>query len=87
MASMARFEMAALLRRSLVAAIVALTLLPGHARADQTLKIGYFDVMWPKQYAAAKSQLERNLERERAQVAANAGLSPQERAQRAEGTV
>jgi anthraniloyl-CoA monooxygenase len=54
---------------------------------NEAAKIGYFDVMWPKQYAAAKSQLERNLERERAQVAANAGLSPQERAQRAEGTV
>jgi anthraniloyl-CoA monooxygenase len=54
---------------------------------NEAAKIGYFDVMWPKQYTAAKSQLERNLERERAQVMANAGLSPQERAQRAEGTV
>jgi len=54
---------------------------------NEAAKIGYFDVMWPKQYTAAKSQLERNLERERAQAAANAGLSPQERAQRAEGTV
>ncbi|MEA3130372.1 MAG: anthraniloyl-CoA monooxygenase, partial [Paraburkholderia sp.] len=53
---------------------------------NEAAKIGYFDVMWPKPYTAAKSQLERNLERERAQLAANAGLSPQERAQRAEGT-
>jgi anthraniloyl-CoA monooxygenase len=54
---------------------------------NEAAKIGYFDVMWPKPYTAAKSQLERNLERERAQAAANAGLSPLERAQRAEGTV
>jgi anthraniloyl-CoA monooxygenase len=53
---------------------------------NEAAKIGYFDVTWPNQYTAAKSQLERNLERERAQVAANAGLSAQERAQRAEGT-
>ena len=31
-------------------------------------KIGYRDVPWPKQYLAGKSQLERNLERERAQT-------------------
>ncbi|CAB3800488.1 bifunctional salicylyl-CoA 5-hydroxylase/oxidoreductase [Paraburkholderia fynbosensis] len=53
---------------------------------NEAAKIGYFDVAWPKPYTAAKSQLERNLERERAQAIANAGLSPQERAQRAEGT-
>jgi anthraniloyl-CoA monooxygenase len=53
---------------------------------NEAARIGYFDVAWPKPYTAAKSQLERNLERERAQIAANAGLSPQERAQRAEGT-
>ena len=53
---------------------------------NEAAKIGYLDVTWPKPYTAAKSQLERNLERERAQAAANAGLSPQERAQRAEGT-
>jgi len=53
---------------------------------NEAAKIGYFDVTWPNQYIAAKSQLERNLERERAQAAANAGLSAQERAQRAEGT-
>ena len=54
---------------------------------NEAAKIGYFDVAWPKQYAAAKSQLERNLERERAMAADNARLTPQERAQRAEGTV
>jgi len=53
----------------------------------EAAKIGYFDVMWPRQYASAKSQLERNIERERAMAAASAGLSPLERAQRAEGTV
>ncbi|MFL6686668.1 MAG: bifunctional salicylyl-CoA 5-hydroxylase/oxidoreductase [Paraburkholderia graminis] len=53
---------------------------------NEAAKIGYFDVTWPNQYIAAKSQLERNLERERAQAVANAGLSAQERAQRAEGT-
>ncbi|TAL94046.1 MAG: bifunctional salicylyl-CoA 5-hydroxylase/oxidoreductase [Paraburkholderia sp.] len=53
---------------------------------NEAARIGYFDIAWPKQYTAAKSQLERNLERERAQAAENARLSPQERAQRAEGT-
>jgi len=32
----------------------------------EAAKIGYLDVVWPKQYRAAKAQLERNLERERA---------------------
>ena len=32
----------------------------------EAAKIGYFDVNWPKQYTAAKSQMERNFERERA---------------------
>ena len=32
----------------------------------EAAKIGYFDVAWPKQYLAAKTQLERNVERERA---------------------
>jgi anthraniloyl-CoA monooxygenase len=32
----------------------------------EAAKIGYFDVAWPKQYMAGKTQLERNLERERA---------------------
>jgi anthraniloyl-CoA monooxygenase len=54
---------------------------------NEAAKIGYFDVNWPKQYTAAKSQLERNYERERAQAAESARLSPLERAQRAEGTV
>ncbi|MBN3853861.1 bifunctional salicylyl-CoA 5-hydroxylase/oxidoreductase [Paraburkholderia sp. Ac-20340] len=54
---------------------------------NEAAKIGYFDVMWPPQYRAAKTQLERNIERERAAAAAAAGLSPLERAQRAEGTV
>ncbi|SAK87338.1 NADH-dependent flavin oxidoreductase [Caballeronia calidae] len=54
---------------------------------NEAAKIGYFDVAWPRQYVAAKSQLERNLERERAMAADNARLTPQERAQRAEGTV
>jgi anthraniloyl-CoA monooxygenase len=53
----------------------------------EAAKIGYFDVMWPRQYTAAKTQLERNIERERATAAASAKLSPLERAQRAEGTV
>jgi anthraniloyl-CoA monooxygenase len=32
----------------------------------EAAKIGYFDVNWPKQYTAAKAQMERNFERERA---------------------
>ena len=36
----------------------------------ESAKIGYTDVPWPKQYRAAKMQLERNLERERAAAAA-----------------
>jgi anthraniloyl-CoA monooxygenase len=36
---------------------------------DQAAKIGYVDITWPKQYFAAKSQLERSYERERAQRA------------------
>jgi anthraniloyl-CoA monooxygenase len=31
----------------------------------EAAKIGYLDVAWPKQYRSAKTQLERNLERER----------------------
>ena len=54
---------------------------------NEAAKIGYFEVKWPNQYTAAKTQLERNIERERAAAAAAAGLSPLERAQRAEGTV
>ena len=36
----------------------------------ESAKIGYLDVPWPKQYRAAKQQLERNLERERAAATA-----------------
>jgi anthraniloyl-CoA monooxygenase len=36
---------------------------------DQAAKLGYVDITWPKQYYAAKSQLERGYERERAQRA------------------
>jgi anthraniloyl-CoA monooxygenase len=45
----------------------------------EAARIGYADVPWPQQYRAAKLQLERNLERERAAGAAALAL-------RAEGT-
>ncbi len=51
----------------------------------EAAKIGYVDVGWPKQYRAAKLQLERNLERERSLAAQGAGVSAQERANRALG--
>lgn len=51
----------------------------------ESAKIGYPDVSWPKQYRAAKMQLERNLERERAVAAQAAGTSPLEQANRALG--
>lgn len=35
---------------------------------NEAAKIGYRDVPWPKQYLSGKNQLERNLERERAQA-------------------
>ena len=35
---------------------------------QEAAKIGYHDVAWPKQYLSGKTQLERNLEREKAQV-------------------
>jgi anthraniloyl-CoA monooxygenase len=35
----------------------------------EAAKIGYMDLQWPKQYRSAKSQLERNLEREKAMAA------------------
>lgn len=35
---------------------------------NEAAKIGYRDVPWPKQYLSGKAQLERNLERERAQA-------------------
>jgi anthraniloyl-CoA monooxygenase len=51
----------------------------------EAAKIGYVDLPWPKQYRAAKLQLTRNLERERAATAQAAGLSPLEQANRALG--
>ena len=41
----------------------------------ESAKIGYLDVPWPKQYRAAKQQLERNLERERAAAASAAQVN------------
>ncbi|HSV59321.1 MAG TPA: bifunctional salicylyl-CoA 5-hydroxylase/oxidoreductase [Variovorax sp.] len=52
---------------------------------QESAKIGYPDIAWPKQYRAAKMQLERNLERERAAAAQSAGASPLEQANRALG--
>jgi len=51
----------------------------------EAAKIGYFDIQWPKQYRSGKTQLERNLEREKSMAAQAAGLSPLEQANRAEG--
>ena len=51
----------------------------------EAAKIGYTEVEWPKQYRAAKMQLERNLERERTMAAQGAGLSALEQANRALG--
>ena len=48
----------------------------------ETAKIGYTGLAWPKQYYAAKLQLERNLERERQMAAAGSGLTPQQVAAR-----
>jgi anthraniloyl-CoA monooxygenase len=48
----------------------------------EAAKIGFTDLPWPKQYRAAKLQLERNLERERQLAAASGGLSPQQVAAR-----
>jgi anthraniloyl-CoA monooxygenase len=49
---------------------------PHLANASWTLteaaKIGYVDVVWPRQYQSAKMQLLRNLERERAAAVAGA---------------
>jgi anthraniloyl-CoA monooxygenase len=62
---------------------------PHLANAAWTLleaaRIGYLDVPWPRQYRAAKAQLERNLERERAAAAQGAGLSALQQANRALG--
>ncbi|MEO7115287.1 MAG: bifunctional salicylyl-CoA 5-hydroxylase/oxidoreductase, partial [Caldimonas sp.] len=51
----------------------------------EAAKIGYTDIAWPKQYRAAKVQLERNLERERAAAAQTGGLSPLAAANKALG--
>ena len=51
----------------------------------EAAKIGYLDLPWPKQYRAAKLQIARNLERERATAAQAAGLTPLELANRAQG--
>ncbi|MBA3774476.1 MAG: bifunctional salicylyl-CoA 5-hydroxylase/oxidoreductase [Ramlibacter sp.] len=51
----------------------------------EAAKIGYTDVQWPKQYRSAKTQLERNLEREKTVAAQAAGLSPLEQANQAQG--
>jgi anthraniloyl-CoA monooxygenase len=44
----------------------------------EAAKLGVTDIAWPKQYLPGKAQLERNLERERAMTASNAGLSAQQ---------
>jgi anthraniloyl-CoA monooxygenase len=51
----------------------------------EAAKIGVTDVPWPKQYRAAKVQLERNLEREKSMAAQAGGVSPLEQANRALG--
>jgi anthraniloyl-CoA monooxygenase len=45
---------------------------------NQAAEIGYTGMAWPKQYQAAKTQLERNLARDKQMAAANSGLSPQQ---------
>ena len=55
---------------------------------NEAAKIGYtagIGADWPVQYLSGKNQLERNLERERSMAAQNAGLSPQEQANLAQG--
>jgi anthraniloyl-CoA monooxygenase len=49
---------------------------------NEAAKIGYLDMAWPKQYHAAKVQLERNLQRDKQIAAANSGLTPQQIAAR-----
>ena len=51
----------------------------------ESAKIGYTEIDWPKQYRAAKSQLERNLERERAASAQAGGASAIDPANRVPG--
>jgi anthraniloyl-CoA monooxygenase len=45
---------------------------------NEAAKLGFTDMPWPKQYIAAKMQLERNLEREKMLAAGNAGMTPQQ---------
>ena len=52
---------------------------------NEAARIGYGEMAWPLQYLSGKSQLERNLERERAQAAQAVGLSALEQANRALG--
>ncbi|NRF69312.1 bifunctional salicylyl-CoA 5-hydroxylase/oxidoreductase [Aquincola sp. S2] len=52
---------------------------------SEAAKLGYSDMPWPKQYLSGKNQLERNFEREKAQAAQLAGLSPLEQANKALG--
>ena len=51
----------------------------------EAAKIGYIDIQWPRQYRSAKTQLERNLEREKTMAAQGAGVTPLEQANRAQG--
>ena len=51
----------------------------------EAARIGYMDIEWPRQYQSAKTQLQRNMEREKAAVAQAAGLSPLEQANQAQG--
>jgi anthraniloyl-CoA monooxygenase len=51
----------------------------------ESARIGYTEVEWPKQYRSAKSQLERNLERERQMAAQGTGLSALEQANKVLG--
>jgi len=51
----------------------------------ESARIGYTEVEWPKQYRSAKTQLERNLERERQMAAQGSGLSALEQANKALG--
>jgi anthraniloyl-CoA monooxygenase len=55
---------------------------------NEAAKLGYTvgpGLLWPVQYLSGKSQLERNLERERALAVQNAGLSPLAQANQALG--
>ena len=49
---------------------------------NEAAKIGYHDMEWPRQYTAGKSQLERNLEREKQNAAASAAATPAQLAAR-----